>query len=43
MQCLVVSAQETLKEGQLQKRRLVIEEDSNDELQINRLYLPQRV
>jgi len=43
MQCLVASAKEFLKEYQLQKRRMVFEDDSKDELQVKRLCLPPRV
>jgi len=43
MQCLVASAKEFLKEDQLQKRRMVFEDDSKEELQVKRLCLPPRV
>jgi len=43
MQCLVASAKEFLKEDQLQKRRMVFEDDCKDKLQVKRLCLPQRV
>jgi len=43
MQCLVASAKEFLKEDQLQKRRMVFEDDSKNELQVKRLCLPPRV
>jgi len=43
MQCLVAPAQEFLKEDQLQKRRMAFEDNSKDELQVKRLYLPPRV
>jgi len=43
MQCLVASAKEFLKEDQLQKCRMVFEDDSKDEVQVKRLCLPQRV
>jgi len=43
MQCLVASAKEFLKEDQLQKCRMVFEDDSENELQVKRLCLPQRV
>jgi len=43
MQCLVASAKEFLKVDQLQKRRMVFENDSKDELQVKRLCLPPRV
>jgi hypothetical protein len=43
MQCLAASAREFLKEDQLQKRRMVFEDDSKDELQVKRLCLPPRV
>jgi len=33
-QCLVASAKEFLKEDQLQKHRMVFEDDSKDELQV---------
>ena len=39
MHCLVASATEFLKEDQLQKRRMVLEDDSQDELQVKRLCL----
>jgi len=37
MQCLVASAKELSKEDHLQKRRMVFEDDSKDELQVKRL------
>jgi len=43
MQCLVASAKEFLKEDQLQKRRMVFEDNSKDELQVKRLCLTPRV
>jgi len=43
MQCLVASAKESLKEEQLQKRRILFEDDSKYELLVNRLCLPPRV
>jgi len=43
MQRLVASAKEFLKEDQLQKRRIVFEDNSKDELQVKRLSLPPRV
>ena len=43
MHCLVATAKEFLKEDLLQKRRMVFEDDSKDELQVKRLCLPQRV
>jgi len=43
MQCLVASAKQLLKEDQLQKRRMVFEDASKDELQVKRLCLPLRV
>jgi len=43
MQCLVASAKEFLKEDKLQKRQMVFEDDSKDELQVRRLCLPPRV
>jgi len=43
MQCLAASAKEFLKEDPLQKRRMVFEDDSKDELQVKRLCLPPRV
>jgi len=43
MQCLVASAKEFVKEDQLQKCRMVFEDDSKDELQVKRLCLPPRV
>jgi len=42
MQCLVASVKEFLKEAQLQKRRMIFEDDSKDELQVKRLCLPPR-
>jgi len=43
MQCLVACSKEFLKEDQLQKSRMVFEDDSKDELQVKRLCLPPRV
>jgi len=43
MDCPVASAKELLKEDQLQKRQMVFEDDSKDELQVKRLCLPPRV
>jgi len=43
MQFLVASAKEFLKEDQLQKCRMVFEDDSKDNLQVKRLCLPPRV
>jgi len=43
MQCLAASAKEFLKEDQLQKHRMVFEDDSKDKLQVKRLCLPPRV
>jgi len=43
MQCLVASAKQFLKQDQLQKRGMVFEDDSKDELQVKRLCLPPRV
>jgi len=43
MQCLVASAKEFLKEDQLQKRQMVFEDDSKDELQVKTLCLLPRV
>jgi len=43
IQCLVACAKEFLKEDQLQKRRMVFEDDSKYELQVKRLCLPPRV
>jgi len=43
MQCLAASAKELLKEDQLQKCRMVFEDDCKDELQVRRLCLPRRV
>jgi len=43
MQCLVASNKEFLKADQLQKRRMVFEDDSKDQLHVKRLCLPPRV
>ena len=43
IQCLAASAKELLKEDQVQKRRMVFEDDSKDKLQVKRLCLPPRV
>jgi len=43
MQCLVASAKEFLQEDQFQKRRRVFDDDSQDKLQVKRLWLPPRV
>ena len=43
IQCLVASAKEFLKADQVQKRRMVFEDDSKDELEVKRLCLPPTV
>jgi len=44
MQCLVASAKEFLKEDQLQKCRMVFEDDSKDKLQVSEtMFAPESV